>query len=302
MGPLTGALFLGGRMLFLIENEQIRIVLDDKGAELLSFFHKLREQEIIWNGAPEYWPRHAPVLFPIVGRLKNDRYTMDGKVFNLSQHGFARDSVFEAVEKRKDSVTFKMTDTEECLKKYPFSFSLGITYTLAKQSLNLDFEITNTGKERMPFSIGGHPGFACPFFAAETLEDYAFYFEEDENCKRLFIEDGLIAGEDKFILNNKVLPLSEQLFLKDALILRDLRSKKVHLGRLDGGGPKIEVDFSGFPFLGLWKRKGAPFVCIEPWLGLPDHKEKAAGLFDKEGIIILPPKEKFKAEFAISIS
>jgi galactose mutarotase-like enzyme len=288
-------------MFYSIENEKLMASFNNSGAELASLYHKPLEKEFIWNGDPRFWGRRAPILFPVIGRLRNDSYHMDGRSFNLGQHGFARDRRFDIVETHGDSMVFHLKETKETLRTYPFPFSLKIRYSLVKDSLTIAFEITNDGNSAMPFSIGGHPGFICPFNSGETLEDYAVFCDEKEECERLFIENGLITGEEKFIIGNKVLPLSEGLFLKDALILKDLNSKKVHLGRLDENGPKIEVSFPGFPYLGLWKKKDAPFVCIEPWFGLPDHRDKETDLFHKEGVIILPPSERFNAEFTISI-
>ncbi|HNQ78394.1 MAG TPA: aldose 1-epimerase family protein [Acidobacteriota bacterium] len=284
-----------------IRGEGIEAVIEERGAELVSLADTTTGKEALWSGDPLYWARRSPILFPIVGRLKRDEYAVCGKPYTMNQHGFARDSVFNIIEKHSDKAVFLLKSTGETLSKYPFHFSLAVTYELKDGSLLAGAAIKNEGDGPMPFSIGFHPGFKCPFEDGDKLGDYALFFESPEECERLVLESGLVAGNEFLSLSGGVIALSEELFERDALILKGLKSQKVTLGRIDESGRKIEVAFPGIPYLGIWKKKDAPFVCIEPWHGVHDRKEAGGDIFSKEGIIVLPQNAEFSTSFTVSI-
>lgn len=288
-------------MVYLIENELLRVEINQRGAELFSFFSKKLQKEFLWNGNPEFWPRRSPILFPIIGRLKGDKYRIGDKFYTMSQHGFARDSMFVLKEKKNDKIIFELTETDESLKIYPFRFKLRMTYKIVKNEVFAVAEIENRKEENLPFSFGFHPAFVCPFDKSETLKDYAVVFEKEEICERLFLENGLISNKEKFNISDRVLTLSENLFADDAVILKNVLSKKVSLQRKDEGNSKIELAFKGFSYLGLWKKQDAPFLCIEPWSGLPDYKESDNDFVRKDGIILLEKNERKTFEMKIGL-
>lgn len=284
-----------------IKSGGIEAVVEERGAELVSLADRTTGMEFLWNGDPAFWARRAPILFPVVGKLRNDSYLIEGRQFRMTQHGFARDLMFEQVEKTVNKASFALEAGRETLETFPFRFGLKIDFEVDGRSLTVTALVRNRGVKAMPFSIGFHPGFRCPFEKGGNLQDYGIFFEETEKCERLFLNNGLVSRVSPFSPEGRVLPLSEALFEQDALILKGLSSKSVILGRLDEKVPKIQVSFAGLPYLGIWKRKGAPFVCIEPWQGLADHASGETDFFKKEGIVTLPPEGSFSAGMTISL-
>lgn len=299
MSPFKGLIFFGLQMEISVENDFLRITADSKGAELVSFFSKKLKKEFLWSGDPKFWQRRSPILFPIVGKLKDNKYKIGDSFFTLNQHGFARDSLFTFDGADEQKISFIFQENEETLKMYPFKFFLRISYKIVGNELAIGADITNKENIKMPFSLGFHPAFVCPFENEEKLNEYCIVFEKEEKCERLCLENGLITGREMFLLKDKILPLSEELFANDAVILNKLLSRKVVLHKQDSERPKIEVDFNGFSYLGLWKKKDARFLCIEPWNGLPDYSKSDQDFFKKEGIIIL--KEKQIISFKLKI-
>lgn len=288
-------------MIHSIEGSFIKIEVNEKGAELFSLFNKMREKEFLWYGDEKFWQRRSPILFPIVGKLKDDRYEIEGDVYNLKQHGFARDMVFKIEEKNKKMLSFSLSEDQETLKVYPFRFCLRVNYQIEENSLFVKAEVINKDEKALPFSIGFHPAFCCPFEKEENFSDYCLVFEKDEKCERLFLDNGLIAGKGFFAAKKRKLNLTEQLFINDAVILKNTLSKKIILQRKDLKGAKIEVNFKGFPYLGLWKKKSAPFICIEPWQGVNDYEDFSGNFYNKEGVVILKSNEIANFEFSITL-
>ena len=288
-------------MAVMIRGDKMEAVIEERGAELVSLADTTAGKEVLWSGDPLYWARRAPILFPIVGKLRGDSYFLDGRTYSMNQHGFARDCVFKVLSEEENSAVFSLEASDISLGIYPFMFRLEISYELKGRTLSIRSRTDNRGDSRMPFSIGFHPGFRCPFEEGEKLGDYALFFEKPEDCERLILENGLVAGKEFLSLSGGVIALSEELFERDALILKGLKSQKVTLGRIDESGRKIEVAFPGMPYLGIWKKKDAPFVCIEPWHGVHDRKEAGGDIFSKEGIIVLPQNAEFSTSFTVSI-
>lgn len=278
-----------------ISNSKLSASIKHAGAELISIKDN-QNKEYIWEGNPDFWGKHSPVLFPIVGTLKNNTYTINGKEYELPRHGFARDMEFELIEKTDNKVVFSLKSSDETLKKYPFEFELQLIYTLNEDSLSLEYNIINVGKEKMPFSIGAHPAIALP----KNFEDYAFQFEKEENLKYYLLENDLISSKTKILeAKDKIVPLNYELFKNDALIFKTLESKSLTI--LENSKPYIKVDFEDFPSLGLWTKENAAFVCIEPWLGYSDTDENSGDLYQKEGIWVLDENKNFTAKFTITI-
>ena len=280
----------------------LRVSIKEKGAELASLYHKVASKDFLWDGNPKFWGRQSPILFPIVGRLKNDEYKIGDKKYKMAQHGFARDSNFQLIDKSSDRAAFLLKENEESLKNYPFRFLLYVVYELKGNTLWIAFRVENNFEDVLPFSVGFHPAFVCPFEENEDLEDYALFFEKEENGERLILENGLISSKEKFILQDRILLLDEEIFLRDAIILKNPESKSVTLSRKDKSGEKIELDFRGFEYLGLWKKLKARFLCIEPWLGINDYRSFEEDFFKKEGIILLKRKEYLERGMKIKIT
>ncbi len=264
------------------------------GAELTSL--KDNEREYIWEGNPDFWGKHSPILFPIVGTLKNNTYKHNDKEYNMTRHGFARDNKFVVKEHDSRSVTFGLTSNEETKKQFPFNFELELKYTLKENTLFLDYKIKNTGKENMPFSIGAHPAFDLP----GNFEDYSLEFQENETLKSSQLENDLVSDKEiEISTNNGNLPLSYSLFDNDALIFKALKSKTLEIKKNEKA--VIKVSFNDFPHLGIWTKKNAPFICIEPWQGFSDSYNSSGILNEKEGIVNLKPDSEYNAGFSIQI-
>jgi galactose mutarotase-like enzyme len=285
-----------------IENNFLRISVKARGAELASIFNKKNQQEYLWQGDINHWPRQAPVLFPVVGKLKENKYIAEGKAWSLSQHGFARDKDFQIIDKKNDSLTFSLQSSEETLRIYPYKFELIIKYLLVKNKLTTQYNIVNKDDKTIWFSIGAHPGFNCPLNGTENFSDYYIEFEKNETLERHLLTDGLFDGRKEVVLNNeRILNLSEDIFLKDALVFKNLASSSLKL-KSRKSDYEFTFEFKGFPFLGIWsKKEGAPFICIEPWFGIADKNNFEGELKDKAGILSLEKGKIFDCGFWIEI-
>jgi galactose mutarotase-like enzyme len=279
----------------IIKNSKLSAEIKHFGAELISLKTN-NDKEYIWEGNPEFWGKHAPILFPIVGTLQNNSFQYKGTDYHLSRHGFARDMEFELIDATDNSVTFSLQSSDETLKIYPFEFELQIIYTLAQSNLAIVYRVHNKGKSKMPFSIGAHPAFALP----NGFGNYAIAFEKEEPLEYYLLEDDLISNTTKELeVLDKKIPLTYKLFENDALIFKTLASK--HLTILESENPILRVHFEDFPSLGIWTKKNAPFICIEPWFGYSDTKENSGNLLEKEGIQIIAKNETFHSKFSIEI-
>jgi galactose mutarotase-like enzyme len=283
-----------------LENDFLKITISEKGAELTSIFRKDIQKELLWQADAFSWNRHAPVLFPFVGKLKNNSFKWQDKSYLCSQHGFARDEQFSVMFQSTESVALKLSASQNTLQHFPFPFHLELGYTLIKATLSCTYKVINTGDETMYFSIGAHPGFTCPLFENETLTDYSIMFNQDEYLNRHLLTNGLFDLREEPVITGKFLPLSEVLFAKDAIVLKNIRSSSVTLSSFRHPH-KISVSFEGFPYLGIWKKPEARFICIEPWYGLADYVQHNGKLEEKEGIQSLKSNDIFEAAYNIEI-
>lgn len=290
-------------MNYTLENEKIKIGVRSYGGEITSIFSKITEDEYLWNGDPKYWKYHAPILFPIVGKVFNNEYRVDGKVYTLPQHGLARISEFEMVDISDSSITFELKYNKETLKVYPYKFVLRSTYEIIDNVVKVKYTVENLDNKNIYFSIGAHPAFMCPIKSNETLEDYYIEFDKDEKSDRLFLlGDGYISQNKEPLLDNqKILNLNKELFERGALIFDDLKSDKITL-RSKNSDNYLEVDFEKFPYMGIWSpEEGAPFVCIEPWYGLADKENYNGEFSNKKGIIDLDINDTFSCTFTVKV-
>lgn len=282
-------------MITSISNSKLTAQIKHLGAELCSLKNNTNT-EFIWKGNPDFWGKHSPVLFPIVGTLKNNTYSIDNKEYKLSRHGFARDMEFELIKKEVNSVTFALKSSEKTLKLYPFKFELHIIYTLKETGLIIQYVVINSNNIAMPFSIGAHPAFSL----TGNFEEYAIEFEQEESLNYFLLENDLVSNTtQKLETNNKKITLSYRLFDADALVFKILKSNSLSI--LKNSEPLFKINFEGFPNLGIWTKNNAPFICIEPWYGYSDTSESTGDLFEKEGIQILEANTIFKTTFSIDI-
>ncbi len=279
-----------------ISNFFLSAQINIKGAELFSLKSLKTNQEYIWEGDPKHWGKHSPVLFPIVETLKDNSYFYKDQEYNLSRHGFARDLVFEVIQSSENQVVFSLKASEATKKVYPFEFELHLTYTLLDTKLELKYTIINKDSVAMPFSIGAHPAFALP----KNFESYVLEFEAQETLTCFALENDLVSDSKFEIkLEDKKLPLQYATFENDALIIKALQSKEITI--LDRNKPSLKVTFNDFNNLGIWTKVGAPFICIEPWLGYSDTIHSNGNLLEKDGIQIVNENTKFECQFSIEI-
>jgi galactose mutarotase-like enzyme len=278
-----------------ISNSILTAQIKHTGAELCSLKDN-SNTEYIWSGNPDFWGKHSPVLFPIVGTLKKNSYHYNGTEYQLSRHGFAREMEFELIDKQESSATFSLASSDETLKKYPFDFELHLMYTLEDTSLKIEYKVINKGESKMPFSIGAHPAFDLP----GNFEKYSLEFEKEEPLTFHLLEDGLISNTTEQIqLDKKQLHLNYKLFENDALVFKKLFSKSITI--LENSTPILKVNYKDFPDLGIWTPPNAPFICIEPWFGYSDTVDAFGNLFEKEAIQILDKNGVFNSTYSIEI-
>lgn len=288
--------------MFIIEDQQLKISIHPKGAELQSIYHKGNQTEYMWSGDPAFWGKHSPLLFPIVGTLKGNTYYYAGKPYELSRHGFARDREFTVQTQTADAITFLLKSDAASLNVFPFAFELRIGYQISGGTLTTTYRVNNPASGPLYFSIGGHPAFKVPLAPDTTYTDYYLEFDQTENAPRWPIsKDGLIERESQPFLNNtNKLPLTRELFAKDALVFKGLKSTSVTLksARTPRG---LTLAFPGFPFLGVWAAPGADFVCIEPWCGIADSVDSNQQWTDKEGIHRLDAGGSFERSWTLTV-
>lgn len=284
-----------------IQNDKLRATFNNLGAELVSLINIETGKEIMWSGNPNFWSGISPVLFPIIGALKNEQYIFENQTYELPRHGFARRRIFAVKESSENEVVFELTSDEESLKIYPFQFSLEIKYTLVANKLTVDYLVKNLSQKQMYFSLGAHPGFAIDTENGLNYNDYEIAFSNDDELQIHPLADNLISNQTQTIdLENKVLPLSYELFSKDALVTTNMRSKELIL-RNNKNHHKVIFTFSNFPYFGIWAAKNADFVCLEPWQGIADLENHNQQLTEKFGILRLEKGGDWTANWAVEI-
>lgn len=283
-----------------------QILTSKDGGELVSF--KLNGVERIHQGAEcvdengkAYWKRHSPVLFPIVGKLKRNQSIINGKTYEIFQHGFARDMEFEPITKLDNFHSYILKSNKSTLSRYPFEFELYTTYRLDQNKLTTIYKVLNTGKTNMPFCIGGHPAFEID---KEKMKngDYYLEFEEDEDkIHFLYLIDGLIGTEyaRNPMSTKRIININENTFKNDALIMKGITSKRISLKDKKENKVLLTMEFEEFPYLAVWSKPGAPFICIEPWHGISDTI-KSSGIFtEKNDIIFISPNHSFECKYTV---
>ena len=287
-----------------IENSFLKISVSDHGAELTGIYDKTNDREILWQADPAYWKRHAPVLFPNVGRNYKDIWRLNGKEYPSSQHGFARDSDFICTDITDTSLSFVLKSSEETLNVYPFAFALKITYTLKKHDLEVCWEVVNNDSETMYFTIGGHLAFRVPVREGESQSDYRLAFEGLDALTYLLIDTsvGTVLADEPHTLSleNGTCSIAPHMFDKDALVFDNGQIQKAGILFPDGT-PYLTLTSEGFPNFGIWSVPGAPFVCLEPWMGRCDDCGFEKPLSEKANINVLKPDEEFIKSYQITV-
>ena len=281
-------------MIVTISNATLTATINTLGAELISLVKN--NKNYIWNIDETYWNKTSPVLFPVVGRLKNDSYSFNGKTYQMTRHGFARNMEFSFDKKSDSQVIFELNETEETKAIYPFSFKLLMAYTLMENELVIEYFVRNQSDEVLPFSIGAHPAFTI----SENFENYSLQFNAADTFETHHLENESFNGKTTLVdAKNKAITLNYALFEKDALVFKQLNSNEVTLKNNDRA--ILKVNYDHFPYLGIWTKQNAPFLCIEPWCGLADFSNHNGDLEEKEGMNHLPAGEDFLRAIRIEI-
>lgn len=285
--------------MLIIENNFLKINTQPEGAELTGIYHKQHHLQYLWQ-AGIAWMKHAPVLFPIVGQLKNNTYFHDGKEYKMERHGFARNSTFVVREQKDEHIIYRLMANEETQKQYPFLFTFDIKYLLQRSTLVVEYIITNPDNKDLLFSMGAHPAFKIPLTDYEAYNDYYLEFEKEETADRWLLQNGLIdKNAESFFNKTKILPLQKKLFYDDALVFKNLDSSTISIkNKINDHG--LNFKFEGFPYFGIWAAKDADFVCLEPWHGIADPVDSDQQLENKEGIIRLAPGKTFPCSYSIN--
>ncbi len=287
-------------MIYTIENSELKVEINSLGAELWSLFDKKSNTEHLWQGDEKIWSDRSPILFPICGRLKNAEYRLKDKTYSMQLHGFARKFEHALILQETDRIIFRLVENEETMRQYPFLFQLDTCFYLEGAKLHYTFEVTDTGSEELPFSIGFHTGYRVPFDASLTAKDYSIVFEKKETADQL-LEAGLLTGETKRLLNDEqILPVRPDMFTQ-SYVLEGLQSEYVSIIE-NKSGREIRVTFHGFPYFLLWSvQQELPFICLEPWYGLPDTMDFKGSFLEKPALKILKPREVFTCSQMIEV-
>lgn len=277
----------------LIQNQYIQAEIYFLGAELHSLRRKSDQREYLWQADPRFWNRHAPILFPVVGRLNHHSFTFEGKNYSLGQHGFARDTAFDLVRQDASSVTFGLHH-DRISQPYPFKFLFEVTYTLEDYTLVQTFRCRNLGSGPMYFSVGGHPAFHC-----NPIESGTLTFEPPLDHDLWRLEDGSIHHQPVDHIQASQIALDSATFNHDALIFE--HTQNLHISLVQNYQKVLTVSTEDMPSLGLWSKPGAPYVCIEPWDGLADFDIHDGDIRKKRGIVELNPEEQYEKGFRITL-
>ena len=279
-------------MIHYIENDFLKVGVKSFGCELTSIASKETGYEFMWQGNPEIWSGQSPILFPIIGRLIDDKFSLDGTEYTLEKHGFARRFEWEFLGSEGASMSFSLKENEKTLTMYPFSFEVIVTFTLENKMLKVEHKVINKNKGTMYFSLGAHPAFNCEIGDKLTFNvEESFLTEKIDLVRSLRLPEKIPVEQD-----GATITITNDIFNEDAHILSNFKSEYVTL-HSDNNSRKIKFTLGGAPYLGIWAKPGAPYVCIEPWCGVNDSTEKKADFSQKDGIVALPEGDSFIFEW-----
>lgn len=279
-------------MEIILENNFLRVAINTYGAELTSVVNKESGEEMLWNADAEVWPRHAPILFPWCGRLKNNEFTHNGVKYQGGGHGFVRDMEHDIIEARNTVAVLSLSANAVTMEKFPFVFRFTTTYRLEGKAIRHEILVENEGTWDMPFALGFHPGFMCPFDSSHTAQDYEFRFNIPQSPIEIDTsEGGLVNGKEKVMFENKsAIQLTDTLFANDSYCMKNLTASTLSIVEKDTGR-SVDVGLEGFPYTLIWSAAGpVKFVCIEPWHGLPDRTDTSGEWSEKTDTVVLEPQ------------
>jgi galactose mutarotase-like enzyme len=281
-----------------IENKTFRASIRLKGAELASLQHKASGCELMWQADPEIWGGSAPILFPIIGKLKNGKTNIGGTEYEIPKHGLIRNLEATPIEQSSDSVRLRFESNVQTLETYPFSFVFDVIFQLTETGLAVDYEVTNSGDETMRFTIGSHPAFALDAVLGSSIE---FSQPETLDLYGLSAKGLLFKRVGRWFKREQLIQLSDRIFKDGALIFKNIQSHSIRL-KTAGDRPILEIDLRNHPHLGLWSKPGAPFVCIEPWYGF-DDASNSDGIFEnKPNMLTLEAGNTFQTGYAVRVA
>ena len=289
-----------------IENESLIVEISDHGAELCRIYDKREQREVLWDADPKYWARHAPILFPNVGKHYLNEYRYEGKTYKTSQHGFARDCDFDFVEQTDNKIVHILKANDKTKENYPFDFELEVTHTLRENHIFIGWKVKNNGEKPLYFTIGGHPAFRVPVLEGTKQTDYYLKFEKKDSVSYYLLDEKTgTAMVDKVMelpLEDGFYQVTDGMFEKDALIFVNNAVTKASICFPDKR-PYVTVKAVDFPNYGIWAAKNnAPFICLEPWFGRCDNTGYTGEMSEKPGIQITLPNEEWSASYSISIN
>ncbi len=286
-----------------LENDFLRVTTRSQGAELTSILHKPTGIEHLWQADPAVWGWHAPNLFPVVGGCLNNELLIDGKAYPMERHGFARKLAFDLLDSTPTTVVWGLTSGKQTEPHFPYGFTFQISYELIDEQLIVTYKVFNQDTKPVYFSVGAHPAFSVPFSAGESYGDYYIDFNQPEQLEtHMLSKDGFFTGETRTVaLDGYKLHLTDHLFDQDALVFKQLNSRRVAI-RSTTHAHSVDIEFPDFSYLGIWAKPGAPFVCIEPWLGCADSEGSPKPIQQKEAIQHVDVGGEFSASFTITFS
>lgn len=283
---------------YTLNHQNWQAIISSHGAELQSLLNIDTGEEYLWQGDAEVWAGRAPILFPIIGRLKDDHIQVGDTFFPLTKHGFVRTSEFNIIEQTTDRLSLQLNSSAASKRLYPYDFSLVVSFDLSSANLAISYKVSNSGEEPMFFTIGSHPAIRLPLENSK-LEDYSIEFDQPETLSRFILQAGLFPIDGiEFLNNEKSIPLTADLFDQDALIFKNINSHKISVVHKDLG-TRASILTGGAPHLGIWAKPGAAYVCIEPWFGYDDPIDASGKIEDKPGMIPLEPQSSFTTGIAI---
>lgn len=280
--------------MIILKNGQLTIKIKPYGAELAGISDNKTGREYLWQGEPSIWSGQSPILFPIVGRLCSDSFTYRDKKYYLPKHGFARKSQFEILMASDEKASFRLEASEETRRVYPFDFALTVEYALKDKTLAVSNTVKNLGNDEMYFSLGAHPAFNI------EIGDFVKFSDYETFTTLLFNESGLMSGEKTLAKRRKSIEITEHIFDGDALFFPNLASTSAKIVS-KSGRELLKMDFGKVPFVGLWAKPGAPFVCIEPWHGICDSPDVSGKIEEKPYINRLAAGEEFRFEYSVTV-
>lgn len=273
----------------------LKIEVSNLGAELKSI--KFNNKEMLHNGK-EFWDRQAPILFPTVGRLRDNQTIINDKKYTIPQHGFAKDMKFELIKETDNEKVYIAKSNEETLKMYPFKFELYTKYIINESTLIVEYKVVNKDNKEIIFGIGGHPGFKLDMLQ----EEYYFELEVEEDEVEFMEVEGIYISNKpakNILKRNKIIEITKEIFINDAIMMKKLKSNTITLKQKKDNKKILEFDFEDFPILAIWSMPGAPFICLEPWFNYADRVKETGYFKDKEGVITLNPEKEFNCKFSV---